>query len=56
MKNLGYINGWGGKTPEIVKKCREKKHQPAHTKTTMRCVEMVGCELCCYYYKIDSGG
>lgn len=56
MKNLGYANGWGGKTPEIVKECRKKNHQPVHTKTMERCVEMVGCDDCGYYYKIDSGG
>lgn len=56
MKNLGYANDWGGKTPEIIKECREKKHRPVHTQTMQRCVEMVGCPDCGYYYKIDSSG
>ena len=55
MKNLGYANGWE-KTPEIVKECQGKKHNPPHHKTTMRCVTRVGCEICGYYYHIDSGG
>lgn len=56
MKNLGYINGWGGKTPEIVKECQRLKHNPPQEKTAMRCVEVVGCEICNYVYYIDSGG
>lgn len=49
----GYVNGWGDKRPEIVEKCFKQNHK-LEQKTVGRCVTEVSCEICKYYFLIDS--
>lgn len=53
--DLGYANGWGTNTPEIVKECERLGHTPVST-SVANCVSLVQCEECGYRYKVDSGG
>lgn len=50
IKYLGWANGWGNETPEIVLKCthRQKVEQ------TGRCEHRHTCEICGYTYMVDS--
>ena len=53
-KSLGYMNGWGrGNTPEIVLKCQKLGHQQYSTNEG-RCLTKFGCEICGFYYLVDS--
>ena len=54
IKDLGYANGWMGKVPEEVKKCRKLKH-PVSPKELGRSLNQYTCKVCGYAYKIDSG-
>ena len=56
MKDFGYANGWGNKTPQLVKECDEKGHKKTYPKSYMRCVTIIRCEKCGYEFKIDSSG
>jgi hypothetical protein len=51
--SLGYANGWGSKTPEIVLECEKLGHRQ-YSKNEGRCLNRYGCEICGYYYLIDS--
>ena len=50
MQNLGYVNGWR-KTPDIVKKCN---HELKKIDLTGRCHTEHRCEICGYFYRVDS--
>lgn len=59
MKNLGYENGWGSSTPQIVLDCRKaiaagEKHDK-ETVETGRCLSQTTCKTCGYTYSTDSG-
>jgi len=51
--SLGYINSWGDNTPEIYLKCRDQNHQMSHREVG-RCLMEYSCEICGYYFKVDS--
>lgn len=59
MKDLGYANGWK-ETPEIVKKCNSlRKQDVTHTGWCRRvgnCLHEYGCDVCGYFYLVDSSG
>lgn len=56
MKNLGYANGWGKKTPKIVEECDAAGHKKEYPKSYQRCVTIIRCPICKYQFKIDSTG
>jgi hypothetical protein len=56
MKNFGYANGWGNRTPKEVKECDAKGHKKEYPKSYERCVTIIRCTECGYQYKIDSSG
>jgi len=56
MKDLGWMNGWK-EVPVEVQNCTHdwksgKKTEADHR----RCYTKVTCEVCGYYYEIDSSG
>jgi hypothetical protein len=50
LKSLGYANGWGDSTPELVAKCEHV----GYTKNIGNCLNEFGCEICGYKYLVDS--
>ena len=50
MQNLGYVNGWK-KTPDIVLKC---EHPKTEIKLFGRCHTEYRCNICGYFYRVDS--
>lgn len=50
MKYLGWANGWGDNYPEIVKNC----HHSLKEEETGRCEHCYTCEICGFYYMVDS--
>lgn len=54
VTDLGFANGWK-KTPEIVIRCEEMGHNKSG-KTIGNCLHETGCEICGYYYRVDSSG
>jgi len=47
--NLGYVNGWK-QTPGIVSSCKHKKE----FRKVRRGIEQIKCNICKFYYFIDS--
>lgn len=50
IKYLGWANGWGNETPEIVLKCTHRQK----VERTGRCEHRHTCEICGYTYMVDS--
>jgi len=50
---LGWANGWGSDTPEIVKNCESKGHHQ-EASNSGRCITIYRCRECGYYYRVDS--
>lgn len=50
--DFGMANSWP-ETPDLVKRCVEKKHSPKQTGVG-KCLTEVKCGLCMYKYLIDS--
>ena len=59
MKSLGYMNGWGDKTPELLAECRKKQKDGEKHDTFSQnrglCLTQYGCRTCGYTYMVDSG-
>jgi hypothetical protein len=53
-RDLGYANGWKN-TPDIVEKCRKKKHSISGV-TVSNCLHEYFCDICKYKYQVDSSG
>lgn len=53
MKYLGYANGWKEKPEEVIK-CKELGHKKEY-KTIGNCLQEVRCDICGYFYRVDSG-
>ena len=54
-QNLGWMNGWDGKDPEIYTKCRMKKHILEYVSYSHRGYDnTLYCDECKYYAKYDS--
>mgnify|MGYP001599359359 CR=1 FL=1 len=57
MKDLGWVNGWND-TPELVKKCRELKHETVGwdnaTIKNHGYDTVTKCEICDYIFHCDS--
>jgi hypothetical protein len=51
--SLGYMNGWGGDVPPIVKQCRQKNHTLSQ-ENVGRCLNQYTCHICGYSYMVDS--
>jgi hypothetical protein len=51
--NLGYANGWGKNTQEIVVHCEEEGHK-CYSINVGKCLTKCGCEICNYTYLVDS--
>jgi hypothetical protein len=53
-KSLGWSNGWTV-TPDEVTECRNAKHERRSQSRSSRGLETIlVCDICKYYYKIDS--
>lgn len=48
--DLGYANGWGEETPDIVKQC----NHAVRSREISRCLTEYKCWECRYIYKVDS--
>ena len=48
--NFGYANGWGNHIPEVVKNCTHDRYH----KQIDKCLTKIGCNICNYYYLVDS--
>jgi hypothetical protein len=52
---LGWANGWLTKEPEELAVCRNAKHERRSQSRSNRGLETIlVCDICKYYYKIDS--
>ena len=59
--DLGWENGWGGKTPQIIADCKAareagEKHETYSMKGPWNCTHEYGCRTCGYRYMVDSSG
>ncbi len=55
VQDLGWANGWGSKTPEIVLICRLLEHKVSDTSDkAFGHTHTVRCDRCGYFYKYDS--
>ena len=50
MIDLGYANGWGKETPEIVQKCPHREE----SRSVGRCLREYYCLICGFKYLVDS--
>jgi len=59
VKDLGWANGWK-ETPEIIKKCKELKHETINKDVSSRpgrgLHNTTRCDICGYIYHYDSSG
>ncbi len=53
VKDLGFANGWGKNTPEIVKECDKQGHR-GWSRKVGNCLTEFGCGICAYKYLVDS--
>jgi hypothetical protein len=58
LKDLGWANGWGEETPEIVRICRKLHHRPPDVDHSGNrgLDNQVTCRICGYTYHYDSSG